>query len=436
MESRDDKNHDEHKETDSPPESSSETGNGGTGKEKGDEDHGERAKKAQHKPREDHKPQQNSPGDRHEEKGGHSAKSPSLARILLYSGVAALVCGVAGAWGYSAMFGSSKPDDHKSSSKKSDSGKGADSGKESDSDEGTDSRKKADTGKILQAEAAWTDAVKELREARSAEKSARRSEEDYRSMLDFFKRNLLASGRAADTSLTESFWAGGPGKDPTLRKAVDLAESRVDDAFAERPLVEASVREMLGLAYLNLGAAPQAVEEYERSLMLREAMRGSSEPETASCRNQLAVAYRLAGRASDAARLFGRNTSSPARAAALAVRGSTLLLQKQPKEAELKLRECLTICQKIEPDAWTTFDTQSLLGEALADQREYDEAESLLLAGYEGLKHHEDTIPEGDKPRITKALERLVKLYEAWGKKDKEAKWQKELETAEALAEP
>ena len=48
------------------------------------------------------------------------------------------------------------------------------------------------------------------------------------------------------------------------------------------------------------------------------------------------------------------------------------------------------------------------------------------------MKQREDTIPSQDKPRLTKALERLVKLYEAWGKNDKAMKWRKELETAEA----
>ena len=159
-------------------------------------------------------------------------------------------------------------------------------------------------------------------------------------------------------------------------------------------------------------------------------MQGVNHPDTAACRNQLAVAYRLAGRTAEAGRLFDRNPNSPAQAAALAVRGSMLLLQKKPAEAELKLRECLTIRQKIQPDDWTTFDTKSILGEALLDQKKFADAEPLLLSGYEGMKQREDTIPSQDKPRLTKALERLVKLYEAWGKKDEAMRWRKELEAA------
>ena len=112
-----------------------------------------------------------------------------------------------------------------------------------------------------------------------------------------------------------------------------------------------------------------------------------------------------------------------------------LLLEKKPAEAELKLRECLTIRQKIQPDDWTTFDTESILGEALLDQKKFADAEPLLLSGYEGMKQREDTIPSQDKPHLTQALERLVRLYEAWGKPDKAAKWRKDAASGRGDAE-
>src|SRR6185437_16004372 len=155
-------------------------------------------------------------------------------------------------------------------------------------------------------------------------------------------------------------------------------------------------------------------------------------PATAACRNKLAVAYRLAGRAAEASRLYDQNFNSSFRASALAVRGSRLLSQKKPLEAEPKLRECLDIRQRIQPDDWTTFDAKSMLGEALLDQKKYADAEPLLLSGYEGLKQHEAKIPSQEKVHRTKALERLVQLYEAWGKNDKAAKWRKDPSAAKA----
>jgi len=50
-----------------------------------------------------------------------------------------------------------------------------------------------------------------------------------------------------------------------------------------------------------------------------------------------------------------------------------------------------------------------------------------LLSGYEGMKAREAEIPAQVKSRLTEAGERLVKLYEAWGKKDKADQWQMKL---------
>ena len=50
------------------------------------------------------------------------------------------------------------------------------------------------------------------------------------------------------------------------------------------------------------------------------------------------------------------------------------------------------------------------------------------------MKKHEATIPTQGKVRLTDALERLVQLYEATGKKDEAAKWRKELDWREGGA--
>jgi tetratricopeptide (TPR) repeat protein len=285
--------------------------------------------------------------------------------------------------------------------------------------------------------------MRERDQAQKGEKAARRSGQDLKAILAFLKNKLLSTGRPGDVSLARAFWAGSQEskdvtvrKDMTLREAVDEAASHVASTFADRPLAEASVREMLGLAYLKVGAAKEAVKQYERAYELRKAMRGDNDSDTDECRNQLAVAYRLAGRDADASRLFHHNPDSPIHAAALAVRGSMLLLRKKPAEAELKLQESLTIRKKRQPDDWTTFETESLLGEDLLEQKKYADAEPLLLSGYQGMKEREETIPSQDKDRLTEALERLVHLYEAWGKKDKAAHWREALETREGLEKP
>ena len=92
------------------------------------------------------------------------------------------------------------------------------------------------------------------------------------------------------------------------------------------------------------------------------------------------------------------------------------------------LRRCLTLRQQATPNAWQTFNTQSLLGGALLGQKKYAEAEPLLVKGYEGMKAREKTIPKaaGGELRIPEALDRLIELYTATNKPDEANKWQAE----------
>ncbi len=94
--------------------------------------------------------------------------------------------------------------------------------------------------------------------------------------------------------------------------------------------------------------------------------------------------------------------------------------------AEPLLRESLPIREKKEPDYWKTFDTKSLLGGALLGQKKYAEAEPLLLAGYEGMKQRQKTIPPQSKVRLLAALDRLIELSTVTDKPDDLKKWQAE----------
>ena len=117
----------------------------------------------------------------------------------------------------------------------------------------------------------------------------------------------------------------------------------------------------------------------------------------------------------------------PRNAALMAPLGLCLIQQGKWVEAEPLLRETLAIREKTQPGDWTTFNTRSLLGGSLLGQKRYAEAEPLIVAGYEGMKAREAGIPPEGKPRLTEAAERLIKLYDAWGKKDKAAEWRARL---------
>src|SRR5262245_10422055 len=101
--------------------------------------------------------------------------------------------------------------------------------------------------------------------------------------------------------------------------------------------------------------------------------------------------------------------------------------------AEPLLRESLAIIEKDWPDEWGTFNGKSLTGAALLAQKKYAEAEPLLLEGNRGMKGRAARIVASDRVvpnphgELTVALERLVQLYDAWGKPDEAAKWRNEL---------
>ena len=149
-------------------------------------------------------------------------------------------------------------------------------------------------------------------------------------------------------------------------------------------------------------------------------------------------AYRRTKLTTGTGRRFDQDFNTSAHAAALAAhRRKPFWSRSNPPEAVLELRESLSIRQKTQPDDWTTFDTRSMLGEALSELKSFSDAEPLLLSSYKGLAERANTIPTRDKPRLTRALERLVELYEAMGNRDEAMKWRKAATNpADALPSP
>jgi serine/threonine protein kinase len=207
-----------------------------------------------------------------------------------------------------------------------------------------------------------------------------------------------------------------------------------------------SAKNNLAELYRAQGKHEKAEQLYLEVLILQEKVLGADHPSTLTTKHGLAVLYERWGKPERAEPLrrqrldFDRGKAgadSPTTAGAMAYLGLNLLQQKKHAEAEKLLRDCLRILQKAQPDDWTTFLTRSLLGEVLLGQGKHAEAEPLLLQGYEGVKRHEAKIPPQVRPvRLKEALGRLVRLYEATGKKDEAAKWQKKLDEVKKAATP
>ena len=239
-------------------------------------------------------------------------------------------------------------------------------------------------------------------------------------------------------------------------------------------------------AYQEYGQLPQAIALHKQVCDAFVQKLGSDHPDTLTAFNNLASAYKASGQLKEALRFWEQaavgiekrhflhenveliipNTirayeadknynmaqkwqdkwlvvvtktygkAHPKYASLLSDLGLNLLRQKKWSEAEPLLRECLAIGEKKEPNAWTTFNTMSQVGTALLGQQKYNEAAPFLLQGYQGLKQREKEIPPQGKLRLVEALERLMQLYEAMGKKDEAAKWRKELDQMRSSSPP
>jgi hypothetical protein len=101
-------------------------------------------------------------------------------------------------------------------------------------------------------------------------------------------------------------------------------------------------------------------------------------------------------------------------ATTLAALGSVLTRLGGAVEADPLLRECLSIRERALPDGhaqvWCRHNAMSLLGGALTGRGKFSEAEPLLIEGYEKFQPPR---PWGSR-RKREAMERVVKLYEAW----------------------
>ena len=109
--------------------------------------------------------------------------------------------------------------------------------------------------------------------------------------------------------------------------------------------------------------------------------------------------------------------------------GAVRLAQGKFSEAEALLRESSALAEKRWPDAAYRFYVMSLLGGSLSGQKNYADAEPLLRQGYEGLVQRQASLPPylNVPRRITEALERLVQLYDAWGKPAQATEWKQKL---------
>jgi tetratricopeptide (TPR) repeat protein len=109
--------------------------------------------------------------------------------------------------------------------------------------------------------------------------------------------------------------------------------------------------------------------------------------------------------------------------------GKDYLAIHQYQQAEVQFRIALASITRLQPESWKRYNLESMLGAALMGEHNFAAAEPLVLSGYAGLRKQEATLPDYTRPFVKEDTERVVQLYQAWGKPDKAAEWRAKIAT-------
>jgi eukaryotic-like serine/threonine-protein kinase len=221
----------------------------------------------------------------------------------------------------------------------------------------------------------------------------------------------------------------------SLQKKTLDAETRV--LGAEHPQTLMSMGNLAKM-YRNEGKYAEAEALFTSVLDTQHRVLGDDQPATLVSMNLLGTVKWYEGNYAAAEQLFVRAVDGdrrllgnrhPQTLNSLVWLGRAQLPLGKYGPAEASFREAMNGYQKAGPAAWERFHAQSLLGESLAAERKYAEAEPLLVSGYEGLRERRDKLPAMSRREVESAAEQIVRLYEDWHKADKAQEWRAKLET-------
>jgi serine/threonine-protein kinase len=192
----------------------------------------------------------------------------------------------------------------------------------------------------------------------------------------------------------------------------------------------------LALLLENRGQRAEAVTLYRDSLEAHRRVMKPEHPQTLTVLLNLAGLLNQTDRWPEAEPLFVEclavrrkvlPANHPDTANSLVRYGDALARRGRAGEAEPLLREGLAMRGQAYPAGHPlTVYTEALLGTCLAEQGRFAEAEPLLVGSYEKLQ----AAPGFPPQRLPQMAERVVKLYEAWGKPDRAAAWRAKLPPA------
>jgi len=131
---------------------------------------------------------------------------------------------------------------------------------------------------------------------KKAKQTAQARESETAAVLEFVESKVFAAARPEGQEC-------GLGHDVTLRRAVEAAVPFVEKGFPTQPLIEARLRNTLGLSFLYLGEAEKASEQFQKARTLSSQHLGLDHPATLGSMNNLANSYGELGRHAEALEL-------------------------------------------------------------------------------------------------------------------------------------
>jgi tetratricopeptide (TPR) repeat protein len=190
--------------------------------------------------------------------------------------------------------------------------------------------------------------------------------------------------------------------------------------------------QLLAKLLFESGKVEEALPLLREAYAARKKLLGIDHPETLQALSNLGVALSRAKKhveaeqalqevATKRRRLFG--PLHPQTLEALGTLGVAQLTAGKLAEAAATLQETVTGWEKAGTSPAQTAASRSELGRALLLQKNFPEAEKVLLQAWKEISARQDVSPKIRGEILT----RLIQLYEAWGKPAQAASWRKQL---------
>jgi hypothetical protein len=259
------------------------------------------------------------------------------------------------------------------------------------------------------------DAEAKRKEAEAAKANAEAKEAEANAVVTFFVDRVFAAGRPKGED-------GGLGHNVSLKDAIRASLPALESRFTRQPLVEARLRDAVGLTFDYLGDRVQAAKQHEQALALRTRHLGPDDWWTLSSMNNLAGTYSELGRQPEALKLREEMLATCRRVlpaddprTLMGMNNLSISYERVGRDAEaLKLREETLAARKrvLPPDHPHTLRSIQNLAASYAQAGRHAEA---LKMNEETLAAWKRVLP-ADHPETLKSMQSLAVSYAQAGR--------------------